>query len=80
MAIYNNSEHASVVLYDGSRGADKGQFGSNFAKASFVWTGPIPEGSPTNPWTFDSWIITDTLENVQKDVALLYSWGVKSGH
>jgi hypothetical protein len=78
MAIYSNSPNASVVIYDNSQGPEGDQYGSNFAKGSILFAGPVPAAPANNPWTFSSWIITDTLANVQNDVNLLFSWGVTS--
>ena len=78
MAIYANSPKASVVLYNRSQGPDQDQYGNSSAKGSIVYSGAIPASPPDHPWTFNSWIITDTLANVEKDIDLLYSWGVTS--
>jgi hypothetical protein len=78
MAIYANSPKASVVIYNRSQGPDQDQYGNNSVKGSIVYSGTIPATPPDHPWTFNSWIITDTLANVEKDIDLLYSWGVTS--
>jgi hypothetical protein len=78
MAIYANSPKAGVVIDNRSQGPDQDQYGFNSAKGSIVYSGSIPASPPDHPWTFNSWIITDTLANVEKDIDLLYSWGVKS--
>lgn len=78
MAIYANSPKGSIVIDNRSQGPDQDQYGFSTAKGSIIYSGAIPATPPDHPWTFSSWIITDTLANVEKDVDLLYSWGVTS--
>jgi hypothetical protein len=74
MGIYINDPNSGFVFYDGSGGSDRGPNGSNFVKWEAHYDGSIASGG----WTYNTWIMTDTVENIRKDMDLLYSWGVSS--
>lgn len=74
MGIYINEPHTGFVFYDNSGGSSHGQSGSNFVKWEVHYDGPIS----ANVWTYNTWIITDSVQNVLQDIDQLYSWGVLS--
>lgn len=74
MGIYINDPHSGFVFYDGSLGASHGQSGSNFVKWEVHYDGPIS----AQAWTYNTWIMTDTVQNILADMNRLYAWGVSS--
>lgn len=74
MGVYVNEQYTQFVLYDNSTGTSGGQSGSNFAKWEVRYDGGI--SVPT--WTYNTWIMTDTLQNVLAYINQLCSWNVQS--
>lgn len=74
MGIYVNDPNTGFVFYDNSIGASPGQAGSNFVKWEVHYDGPITAAS----WTYDAWIMTDSVQNILEDMNRLYSWAVAS--
>ncbi|WP_213805776.1 hypothetical protein [Granulicella sp. dw_53] len=73
MGIFVNSPNAGFVFYDNSGGPSQ-QYGSNFAKWEVHYDGGITTGT----WTFKTWIMTDTLQNVTSYIDQLNTWGLTS--
>ena len=82
MGVFINSPNAGFVFYDNSTGGCTSpspigstcQYSSNFAKWGVHYDGGITPGS----WTFKTWIMTDTLQNVESYIVQLNTWGVTS--
>jgi hypothetical protein len=74
MGIYINEPHSGFVFYDGSLGASHGQSGSNFVKWEVHYDGPIS----AQEWTYDTWIMTDSVQNILREMDQLYAWNVAS--
>ena len=74
MGVYINNPNSGFVLYDNSLGRDGGQSGSNFVKWEVHYDGAVSAGA----WTYDTWIITDTVQNIVDDMNRLYAWKVSS--
>jgi hypothetical protein len=72
MGIYKNDPNAGIVLYDDTR-LKQGKYGPHFSKWGVIYRGEIQAG-----WTFQTWIVTDTVENIKRDFQQLFSWGVSS--
>ena len=72
MGVYKNDPNAGIVLYDDS-GPSVGNYGAGFSKWGIVY-----RSSVSARWTFRSWIITDRVQNIQRDFHQLYVWNVKS--
>jgi hypothetical protein len=74
MGIYINDPNSGFVFYDNSSGASSGQIGSNFVKWEVHYDGPISGGA----WTYNTWIMTDTVQNILQHMNQLYAWAVSS--
>ncbi len=74
MGIYVDDVNSGFVFYDNSIGSSPGQAGSNFVKWEAHYYGPISGGT----WSYNTWIITDTLPNVLRDIDQLRAWKVSS--
>jgi hypothetical protein len=72
MGIYKNDPNAGIVLYDDS-GPSVGHYGPGFSKWGIVYRSAVSQ-----QWSFRSWIVTDSVRNIQKDFHQLYIWGVTS--
>lgn len=73
MAIYINNPNSGFVFYAGVGGTD-GQAGTNFSKWEARYYAPITAGG----WTYNTWVMTDTMQNVLSYLNQLYAWGVTS--
>ncbi len=81
MGVFINSPNAGFVFYDESTGGCTDslsnvtcQYQSNFAKWGVNYFSTITP----SPWTFKTWIMTDTLQNVEAYINQLNSWKVTS--
>ncbi len=81
MGVFMNSPNAGFVFYDNSTGGcisppvgSSCQYSSNFTKWEVHYDGGITPG----PWTFNTWVMTDTLQNVESYINQFNTWGVKS--
>jgi hypothetical protein len=74
MGVYVDNLNSGFVFYDNSLGTSHGQGGSNFVKWEVLYDGPISGGT----WTYRTWIITDSVQNVIEAIDQLRSWGVSS--
>jgi hypothetical protein len=73
MAVYINNPNSGFVFYAGVSGTD-GQAGTNFSKWEARYYAPITAGG----WTYNTWVMTDTMQNVLLYLNQLYTWGVTS--
>jgi len=74
MGVYINNPGSGMTFYDNSSGLSTGQYGSNFVKWGALYRGPVPAGT----WTYNTWVMTDTRQNVIAYMNQLYTWGVVS--
>jgi hypothetical protein len=74
MGIYINNPNSGFVFYDNSIGSSPGQSGSNFVKWEVRYDGSIS----ARAWTYNTWIMTDSVQNILKEMNQLYSWSVSS--
>jgi hypothetical protein len=74
MGIYINDPNSGFVFYDGSGGSSTGQSGSNFVKWEVHYDGSISAGG----WKYNTWIMTDSVQNILQEMNRLYSWQVSS--
>jgi hypothetical protein len=74
MGIYINDSSTGFVFYDNSIGSAPGQAGSNFVKWEVHYDGAVS----AKTWTYNTWIITDSVRNILADMNQLYAWGVSS--
>jgi hypothetical protein len=74
MGIYINDPNSGFVFYDNSIGSASGQTGGDFAKWEVHYDGPVSGGA----WTYNTWIMTDSVQNILQDMNQLYSWTVSS--
>ncbi len=74
MGIYINDPNSGFVFYDGSGGSSTGQSGSNFVKWEVHYDGSISAGG----WKYNTWIMTDSVQNILQEMNRLYSWKVSS--
>jgi hypothetical protein len=70
MGIYINAQNAQFTLVQSPDGSSPGQYGSSFVKWGVHFNG----GVTTPNWAFKTWIVTDTLANVEAAMDTLYSW------
>jgi hypothetical protein len=73
MGIYISNANSGFVLY-ANPGSSGGQYGANSAKWEVHYYGPIT----ANSWTYKTWVMTDTRQNVVSYLNQLYSWNVVS--
>lgn len=73
MGVFINTKNAGFTLYlNGSCTTLTGaacQYNSSFSKWTVVYGGPL-----ASPWIFKTWIVTDTLQNVETDINQLIVW------
>jgi hypothetical protein len=74
MGVYINNPNSGFVFYDNSIGYHPGEEGSNFVKWEVHYYSAISAGT----WTYDTWIMTDTVEHVLSDINQLNAWGLTS--
>jgi hypothetical protein len=75
MGVYKNDPNAQMTLENNTQpdGGSYGQYDGPYSKWSVHYDSGIQSS-----WTFRSWIITDTLQNVINDIQQLYTFGVTS--
>jgi hypothetical protein len=74
MGVYINDLNSGIIFFDNTSGADGGESGSSFVKWEVRYYSSIPAGG----WTYKTWVMTDTLQNVISHMNQLYTWGVSS--
>jgi hypothetical protein len=74
MGVYINNPNSGMTFYDNSSGTSTGEYGSNFVKWGALYRGPVSAGA----WTYNTWVMTDTRQNVIAYMNQLYAWGVVS--
>lgn len=65
MGVYINTGNAGFTIIDSSSGGTPGETGNEFVKWSVEFSGPIGPTTTQPQWGFNTWIVTDTLANVE---------------
>jgi hypothetical protein len=70
MGVFIVAQNAGFTIIDSSTGTSTGETGSNYVKWAIEYNGPI--SSPK--WGFTTWIVTDTMANVEAALQQLYQF------